>query len=557
LTHLAYTNLTGAPVIPSTVGFVTAAITNGLATTNFVLAQGYLTSVTSGNAALATNVVAGISITNAFLFAPFITNAYITNSVFSGNGAGLTHLAYANLTGAPVIPSTVGFVTAAITNGLATTNFVLAQGYLTSANGGNAALATNVVAGISIAAPFITNAIITNSVFSGDGAGLINLAYANLTGAPVIPSTVGFVTAAITNGLATTNFVLAQGYLTSADGGNAALATNVVAGISIANAFITNAIITNSVFSGDGAGLTNIPASAVSGLSSAALAPPGMALIPAGTFSMGDNLDGDSEAPVTSTTVSAFYMDVNLVSLSQWQAVQQWGTLLGGYTDLSVGYSKAANHPVRDVSWYDVVKWCNARSEQAGKTPVYYTDDAQTTVYRSGDVDLSAAKVKWSADGYRLPTEAEWEKAARGGAAGKRFPWGDTISQKQANYNAQNPSFFNAAVDSYDQGPAGYNALGSVGGTFPATSPVGSFAPNGYGLYDMAGNVWEWCWDWYGTPYTGGLDPRGPATSPGRVMRGGSWTASASEARCAKRSGFSPSTIIIYLGFRTVLPPVQ
>ena len=426
---------------------------------------------------------------------------------------------------------------------------MLAQGYLTSADGGNAALATNVVAGISIANAFITNAFITNSVFAGNGAGLINLAYANLTGAPVIPSTVGFVTAAITNGLATTNFVLAQGYLTSADGGNAALATNVVAGISITAPFITNAIITNSVFSGDGAGLTNIPASAVSGLSSAALAPPGMALIPAGTFSMGDNLDGDSDAPVTSTTVSAFYMDVNLVSLSQWQTVQQWGTLLGDYTDLPAGTGKAANHPVQTVSWYAVVKWCNARSEQAGKTPVYYTDDAQTTVYRSGDVDLSAAKVKWSADGYRLPTEAEWEKAARGGAAGKRFPWGDTISQKQANY-------VSVAVSGYDLGPAGDNALGMVGGTFPAavqTSPVGSFAPNGYGLYDMSGNVSEWCWDWYGTPYTGGSDPRGPATSLGRVYRGGSFGASASGARCASRNAFSPNTAIIYLGFRAVM----
>ena len=119
---------------------------------------GNATSATS--AGVASNVVAGISITNAF----------ITSSVFAGNGAGLTNLAYASLTGKPAIPATNGFVTAAITNGLATTNFVITQGYLTSANGAKASLATNVVSGISI-----TNGFITNSVFAGDGAGLANV----------------------------------------------------------------------------------------------------------------------------------------------------------------------------------------------------------------------------------------------------------------------------------------------------------------------------------------------------------------------------------------------
>jgi len=281
----------------------------------------------------------------------------------------------------------------------------------------------------------------------------------------------------------------------------------------------------------------------------AVVVPRNMALIPASSFTMGDALDGDAGAlPLHTVHVSAFYMDKFKVTKALWTEVHSWA-ITHGYSFDNAGQGKAADHPVQRINWYDVVKWCNARSEKEGRLPAYYTSAAQATVYRSGRVNVQNDWVKWNT-GYRLPTEAEWEKAARGGAIGRRFPWSDadTIAHSRANY------FSDTNFVPYDVSLTFYIHPAFDFGSYPYTNPVGYFAPNGYGLHDMAGNVFEWCWDWHDS-YLGAsqTDPRGANVGTARVQRGSAFDNYAIYCRTAFRYSEAPDSRWEGTGFRSVL----
>jgi sulfatase modifying factor 1 len=241
-------------------------------------------------------------------------------------------------------------------------------------------------------------------------------------------------------------------------------------------------------------------------------------LVPGGQFEMGSR--DESRNPVHSVKVNTFFMGETEVTHKEWKTVLEWSKARG-YDLKNEGVEFSDRHPVTAISWYDSVKWCNAKSEMEGFAPCYKVDG---NVYRKGKE--SSVACDWNADGYRLPTEAEWEKAARGGLMGKKFPNGDMLEKKDANFDGSRPL------------------------------EVGSYPANGYGLYDMAGNVWEWCWDWYKDISDSSVDdPKGPQTGVIRVDRGGSWSGDAADCRAADRNHLDPDYLGISLGFRLARVP--
>lgn len=254
-----------------------------------------------------------------------------------------------------------------------------------------------------------------------------------------------------------------------------------------------------------------------------------------GAFEMGNAVTAEGftdELPVHTVTTRAFYIGKTPITWLRWRTVRDWAVTNGSPDLADTGAGKADDHPVIGISWNDAVKWCNAASRMEGLTEVYYTDSGHTQPYRTGSIELTSAMVAWTANGYRLPTETEWERAARGGLAGQRFPNGMTLSHLQANY-VGSARFDYDVSGATEQGPAS-----AATGVLPWTSPVGSLAANDLGLHDMAGNVWEWCWDRYSADayaHTLDTDPSGPDSGAYRVIRGGSWDEDAEHARVSHR----------------------
>jgi formylglycine-generating enzyme required for sulfatase activity len=291
--------------------------------------------------------------------------------------------------------------------------------------------------------------------------------------------------------------------------------------------------------------------------------PPGMARIPGGLLVRGDvtGVGYRDERPVSSLAVDGFAMDRFEVSWGLWTEVVAWARDRGYEFDMGDDEHAPARpeHPVCNVSWFDAVKWCNARSEKAGRTPVYYTSSDRTEVYRRGQVPLGAEMVLWDAGGFRLPTEAEWEWAGRGGLPGNQYPWPSAgtnyaalMDPRRANFwESGDPWESDADCATWPSEPGSSGEWGGWGG-----------APNGYGLNNMAGNVAEWCWDWYldgwyGDPESRRANTRGPPAGYGRVLRGGSWISNPRYCRVSARYMSAPDYRCHCYGFRCVVRLVE
>lgn len=250
----------------------------------------------------------------------------------------------------------------------------------------------------------------------------------------------------------------------------------------------------------------------------------GLILINGGTYTMGspdDEYQREDDEVSHSVTLSDFYVSPYEVTQEEYEQVM----------GENPSYFAGENLPVESVSWYDAIEYCNRLSKQNGLDAVYRVEGNTVTW------DLSAS-------GYRLLTEAEWEYAARAGTT-TPFNTENSISDEEANYYGHYPygieeNYF--TQENLETEPGIYRE---------ETTPVGSFSPNAWGLYDMHGNVREWVFDYYGEyDLDNTTDPTGPENGTLRVNRGGGWNDYARHLRSAYRSSFPPEQSSSNLGFR-------
>ena len=251
---------------------------------------------------------------------------------------------------------------------------------------------------------------------------------------------------------------------------------------------------------------------------------PRFARVPGGEFCMGADDGDEDERPAHRAYVDDFFLSVHPVTNQQYaEFVRLTGHPAPAVRDLPLLVTPAHELTFRELAAPYVWRGGELSQERA-RHPVTLVTFSDAVAYSAWLATRVAADV-------RLPTEAEWERAARGDLNGRRYPWGDDIDPSRANFLP-------------DPGLKRYRG----------TRPVGSFAPNGFALYDMTGNVWEWVADWYAPDaYRIGdrRNPRGPSEGSLRVVRGGSWvTHDVAQLRCAHRHKVPADTYAYSIGFR-------